>query len=66
MTSEEIKLTKTVHSEALGARVTGTVPSGCCELPVKDRCSLSLLFFVCKNAWIYFLVIYTMTSPGLD
>lgn len=36
MASEEIKLTKTVHSEALSAQVAGMVQRGCCELPVKE------------------------------
>lgn len=36
MASEEVKLTKTVHSEALSAQVAGTVQSDCRELPIKE------------------------------
>lgn len=63
MASEEIKLTKTVRSEALSAQVSGTVRSSCYELPIKETVAIfPLLFSVHKNAWIYFWITCIRTS----
>lgn len=51
MATEEVKLTKQVPDEALGAGVSGMVRSGCYELQIKETEAIfSQLCLVCRNA----------------
>lgn len=63
MATEEIKLAKNVHSEAVSAHVSGMIQSGCCELQIKQTEAIFFhLFLIYKNTWMYPQIDYAVTS----